>query len=164
MSHRAYIGIGSNLGDRVAHVRDAIARLAALPDTTVVATSSLWETEPLGDAPTWFVNAVVVVETALAPAPLLDALQAIERAMGRTRVPGDRFASRTIDLDVLLVDDVVLDTPALVVPHSAMHTRRFVLAPLAEVAPDVRHPRLGRSIAALLADVADPKRVRRLPD
>jgi 2-amino-4-hydroxy-6-hydroxymethyldihydropteridine diphosphokinase len=160
---RAYIGIGSNLGDRTAQVRTAIARLAALPGTTVAATSSLYETEPLGNASTWYVNAVAALDTDLEPAPLLAALLAIERTMGRTRVAADRYASRTIDLDLLLFDDRVLDEPGLVVPHRALHERRFVLAPLAELAPDVLHPALGRSIAALLANVPDAKRVVRLP-
>lgn len=163
MPFRAYIGIGSNLGDRTAQVRTAIARLATLPGTTVAATSSLYETEPLGNASTWYVNAVAALDTDLEPAPLLAALLAIERTMGRTRVAADRYASRTIDLDLLLFDDRVLDEPGLVVPHRALHERRFVLAPLAELAPDVLHPALGRSIAALLANVPDAKRIVRLP-
>jgi 2-amino-4-hydroxy-6-hydroxymethyldihydropteridine diphosphokinase len=160
--HHAYIGIGSNLGDRRANVDAAIARIAGLPETRLVRTSSSYETEPLGDAPTWFVNAVVHVETALAPERLLDELLAIERSMGRTRVAGDRWASRIVDLDVLLVDDAVIDTPTLTVPHPEMHARRFVLVPLAEIAPDV-YPRLRRTAAALLASLDDPKRVSVLP-
>ena len=125
--------------------------------------SSLYETEPLGDAETWFVNAVVELETACEPGTLLDALLGIERAMGRERVAGRRWTSRTIDLDILLYDADVVAEPALAIPHPELHTRRFVLVPLAELAPDVVHPVLRRSIAELLATVDDPKRVTRLP-
>lgn len=137
--------------------------MAALPETRIVRTSSLYETEPLGGAVTWFVNAVVEIETAAAPAPLLEALLGIERAMGRTRVAGDRYASRLIDLDILLYDTEVIDGPALTIPHPELQARRFVLVPLAELAPDLVHPVLGRTIAALLASVDDAKSVRLLP-
>jgi 2-amino-4-hydroxy-6-hydroxymethyldihydropteridine diphosphokinase len=162
--HRVYLGIGTNLGDRAANAREAIAQVERLPETRVVRASSLYESEPLGNAEAWFVNAAVEVETRLAPALLLERLLGIEADMGRRRVAGERWGSRVIDLDVLLVDDAVIDTPALTVPHPAMHERRFVLMPLAELAPDVIHPRLGRSIATLLASVADTKRVVRMED
>ena len=142
---------------------EAIARIGTLPRTRLVRTSSLYETEPLGDAATWFVNAVVEIDTTLAATALLDELLAIERAMGRARVAGQRWASRSIDLDLLLYEAAVLDEPSLTVPHPELHRRRFVLVPLAELAPGVRHPVLGRTIAALLASVDDPKRVTRLP-
>ena len=103
------------------------------------------------------------VETRLPPTALLEALLTIEQAMGRTRVAGDRWASRVIDLDILLYDADAVDVPSLTIPHPRMHTRRFVLVPLAELAPEVVHPVLGRTIAALLATVDDAKRVTRLP-
>jgi 2-amino-4-hydroxy-6-hydroxymethyldihydropteridine diphosphokinase len=161
--HRVYIGIGSNLGDRRANAEEAVRRVKELRATTVVRSSSLYESEPLGDATTWFVNGVIEVETDLPPAELLKELQAIEEAMGRRRVKGARWGPRIIDLDILLIDQQVIATRTLAVPHPEMHKRRFVLMPLAELAPDVVHPQLGRSASTLLATVQDEKRVTLLP-
>ena len=163
MPHRVYIGIGSNLGDRRAYTIDAIARIRELPTTKVVRCSSLYESEPLGDAKTWFVNSVIELETELLPDPLLKKLLAIEEAMGRKRVKGKRWGSRIIDLDILLVDQDVIEKRTLKVPHPEMHKRRFVLMPLAELAPHVIHPQLGQSVSTLLATVKDDKRVTLLP-
>jgi 2-amino-4-hydroxy-6-hydroxymethyldihydropteridine diphosphokinase len=139
----AYIGLGSNLGDREATLRRALARMNAWPGITVDAVSRFRETDPVGytDQPR-FVNAVAAVETDLEPRALLDALLAIERAMGRTR-EGPRFGPRTIDLDLLLYADRVVDEPGLRVPHPRMHERAFVLEPLAELAPGLQVPGLG---------------------
>ena len=125
--------------------------------------SSLYESEPWGDAATWFVNGAIEVETEAEPKALLGQLQGIEATLGRRRIAGQRWASRVIDLDILLWDDEVLDEPSLTVPHPEMHRRRFVLMPLAELAPDVVHPVLERTIATLLATVPDDKRVTLLP-
>jgi len=160
---RAYIGIGSNLGDRKANALEAMDRVAKLPTTRVVRASSLYESEPLGDAKTWFVNAVIEIETECAPEVLLRKLKAIEEAMGRKRVKGKRWGSRIIDLDILLCDGVVVEKRSLKIPHPEMHKRRFVLLPLAELAPHVVHPHLGQSVSALLATVKDQKRVTLLP-
>jgi 2-amino-4-hydroxy-6-hydroxymethyldihydropteridine diphosphokinase len=163
MSHRIYIGIGSNLGDRRANTAEAIDRITKIPDTRVVRASSLYESEPLGDAKTWFVNSVIEVETDLGAEAMLKRLKAIEQAMGRKRVKGKRWGSRIIDLDILLSENEVVDKRALRVPHPEMHKRRFVLLPLAELAPHVVHPGLGQSVSALLASLKDDKRVSLLP-
>ena len=161
--HRAYIGIGSNLGDRRANTAEAVARVKELPGTKVVRWSSLYESEPLGDAKTWFVNSAIEVDTELSPDQLLKRLKAIEEAMGRRRVKGKRWGSRIIDLDILLVDQEIVEKRTLKVPHPEMHKRRFVLLPLAELAPHVVHPQLGQSVSSLLATVKDDKRVTLLP-
>ncbi|HWP67254.1 MAG TPA: 2-amino-4-hydroxy-6-hydroxymethyldihydropteridine diphosphokinase [Candidatus Limnocylindria bacterium] len=163
MPNRAYIGIGSNLGDRKANAQEAIRRIAELPNTRVVRASSFYESEPLGDAKTWFVNCVIEVETDFGPEALLKRTQAIEEAMGRKRVKGKRWGSRIIDLDLLLWNQEVVQKKNLKIPHPEMHKRRFVLLPLAELAPHVIHPQLGSSISSLLANVADTKRVTLLP-
>ena len=163
MPHRVYIGIGSNLGDRRANTIEAVGRVRALPATKIVRSSSLYESEPLGDAKTWFVNSVIEVETELSADQLLKKLLAIEDAMGRRRVKGKRWGSRIIDLDILLCDHEVVEKRSLKVPHPEMHKRRFVLLPLAELAPHVVHPQLGQSVSALLATLKDEKRVTLLP-
>ena len=163
MSHRIYIGIGSNLGDRRANTAEAIDRITKIPDTRVVRASSLYESEPLGNAKTWFVNSVIEIETELGAEPMLKRLKAIEDAMGRKRVKGKRWGSRIIDLDILLSENEVVDKRNLRVPHPETHKRRFVLMPLAELAPHVVHPGLGQSVSALLATVKDEKRVMLMP-
>jgi 2-amino-4-hydroxy-6-hydroxymethyldihydropteridine diphosphokinase len=161
--HRVYIGIGSNLGDRKANTLEAVDRVSKLPGTRLIRASSLYESEPLGDAKTWFVNSVIEIETEMPPDALLRKLKAIETAMGRKRVKGKRWGSRVIDLDILLCDQEVIEKRSLKIPHPEMHKRRFVLLPLAELAPHVVHPQLGQSVSALLATVKDEKRVTLLP-
>jgi 2-amino-4-hydroxy-6-hydroxymethyldihydropteridine diphosphokinase len=163
MPHRIYIGIGSNLGDRRANALEAVQRVGALPGTRVLRASSFYESEPLGDAKTWFVNSAIEIETEFRAEQLLKKLQAIEEAMGRKRIKGKRWGSRVIDLDILLSDQEIIAKRTLKVPHPEMHKRRFVLMPLAELAPHVIHPQLGQSVSALLAAVKDDKRVALLP-
>jgi 2-amino-4-hydroxy-6-hydroxymethyldihydropteridine diphosphokinase len=163
MPHRVYIGIGSNLGDRKANALEAVERVQQLPTTKVVRASSLYESEPLGNAKTWFVNSVIEIETELPSEQLLKRLKAIEEAMGRKKVKGKRWGSRIIDLDILLSDSEVVEKRTLKVPHVEMHKRRFVLLPLAELAPHVVHPKLGQTVSALLAGVKDAKKVTLLP-
>jgi 2-amino-4-hydroxy-6-hydroxymethyldihydropteridine diphosphokinase len=140
---RAYVGLGANLGDREGTIRRAVELLRADSDVRLVAVSSLRETEPWGavEQPS-FMNGVAVVETALGPRELLDRLLEVERALGRTR-DGPRFGPRTIDLDLLLYDDVRLDEPGLTLPHPRLHERRFALEPLAELDPGLEIPGRG---------------------
>ncbi len=157
--HRVYIGLGSNLGDRKANIREAEERIAALPETRIVKASSLYESEPLGNAKTWFVNNVLEVETEFEADELLKRTKAIETAMGRKRVKGKRWGSRIIDLDLLLFDSQTINKRNLKIPHPEMQKRRFVLLPLSELAPHVTHPQLGTTISELLGGLKDSKRV-----
>jgi 2-amino-4-hydroxy-6-hydroxymethyldihydropteridine diphosphokinase len=145
----AFISLGSNLEPREGHLRRAVAALSR-PPFTLKALSSLWSTEPVGyTAQPAFLNMAALVETALAPSEALRALQAIERGEGKATP--FRWGPRTLDLDLLLWGETVSDDPALTLPHPRLHERAFMLGPLAEIAPGVRHPRLGRSAAELLA-------------
>lgn len=148
---RAAVALGSNVGDRNAHLDAAVEALTALGD--VVAISSVYETAPVGGPPQDdYLNAVAVLETDLEPTELLEELFAIEAAHGRERAV--RFGPRTLDLDLLLFDDAVIDEPDLSVPHPRMIERRFVLEPLLEVWPDARLPD-GTPLATFLPLVAD---------
>jgi len=157
---RAYVGIGANLGDPAAQVRGAIAAIGALPDTALVAASSLYRTAPIGytDQPD-FVNAVAAVDTQLSAHDLMHALQRIEHGAGRER--SFRNAPRTLDLDLLLYGEAAIDEPSLTVPHPRMHERAFVLAPLAEIAPDAAIP--GRGPAAECLARLGGQRIERTP-
>lgn len=148
----ACIGLGGNVGDVAATLRDALAALDALPGTRLLRASRFYRTPAWGvEAQPDFINAAAVVETTLAPRALLDALLAIERGHGRERAAdGSRWGPRTLDLDLLLYGDAVIDEPRLAVPHPQMHLRAFVLVPLAEVAPGAEVPGRGR-VDALLA-------------
>jgi len=152
---QAFIGLGANLGDPEAQVRRALLALAGLRGTRLVAASSLYRSAPVGyTAQPDFVNAVAEIETRLSAQALLGELLATEARFGRVRTLPN--ASRTLDLDLLLYGDRVIAEPGLIVPHPRMHERAFVLAPLAEIAPDIAIPGKGRA-GALLAACAGQK-------
>ena len=147
---RAYVGLGSNMGDRERMLWSAVHMLAFNPEVEVTAVSGFRETDPVGllDQPR-FLNAAVALETELAPGALLELLLSIESELGRTR-DGPRFGPRTIDLDLLLYGDDTIDEPGLTIPHPRLHERPFVLEPLAELDPELTVPGLG-PVRGLLA-------------
>ena len=154
-----YLSLGSNLGDREANLREAIAQLKG--GGSVRSFSAIYETQPV-DLPNqpWFLNCVVELETGKTPRELLTFALTIEAAMGRLRFRDK--GSRKIDIDVLLFGNRIVDEPSLKIPHPAMHERRFVLEPLTEIAPNVRHPVLGTTVSELLAALPEGQIVRRV--
>jgi 2-amino-4-hydroxy-6-hydroxymethyldihydropteridine diphosphokinase len=159
MPKLVYLSLGSNVGDREAQLREAGAQLAA--SGRVIAASSFYETEPVEftEQP-WFLNGVLALETNQTPHELMAAILRIEEEMGRRRV--QKKGPRSIDIDILLFDDMIVDSKDLTIPHPAMHQRRFVLEPLAEIAPEVLHPLLKKTIRELRDALPPGQAVRKL--
>ncbi len=156
---RVHLSLGSNLGDRTANLARAVSGLAALPDTEVSVVSRVWETAPWGVAEQpVFLNLAVEIGTALGPLELLNAVKALETRLGRG--PGLRWGPRLVDVDVVLWESLILDTPALSLPHPRFRERAFVLWPLAEIAPGAVDPVTGRTVAEL----ADAMRAATAPE
>ena len=145
---RAYVGAGSNLGDRWGHLALAARELRAASQTSLLRASRVYETAPMGPPQPRYLNAVLELETALPPEALLRLLQGVERTALRRRAV--RWGPRTLDLDLLIYGEAVVRTPTLTVPHPGLISRRFVLAPLAELCPDLVVPGTGATVAALL--------------
>lgn len=161
------LGFGSNEGDRVAQLKDAKARVLALPGIRFIARSSLYETEPVGVKPEYqhmkFINAVLVVRCEMPLEQLHPHLLAIEAAIGRSRT-ADKFAPRPLDIDILYADGLVLNTPALKLPHPQCFKRRFVLEPLAEINPDLVLPTTQVPVRDLVAALPNPEPVVKLAE
>ncbi len=158
MNSLAYLSLGSNVGDRETHLRNAIGRLAA--HGRVLAVSSFYETEPVEfTEQDWFLNCAVALETEETPAQLMAGLLQIEGEMGRKRI--QKKGPRTIDIDILLFGDLMVTVPELTIPHPAMAARRFVLEPVVEIAPEALHPGLKKTVRELLEALPAGQDVRR---
>lgn len=172
MTEHVFLSLGSNLGDRFELLRAAVRALRGIPEVRLLAASPIYETEPWDGEPgrleteqRWYLNCVVEIDTTLSAGGLLERLQGLEAELGRTRSPGPpeagRFAPRTLDIDILLYGQRVISAPDdLHVPHLLLHERAFVLRPLADLAPELEHPTLYRTVRELLEEVGDPHDVR----
>ena len=151
---QVFIGIGSNEGDRLVHISDALQAFGAVQGIRVVQFAMIYETEPVGGPPQGpYLNTAAELQTTLTPRELLTTLQGIERRLGRTPSP-QRWTPRPIDVDILLYNDQIVAEPDLVIPHPRMHERTFVLEPLAQLAPHLTHPVLHRTMGELLAEIS----------
>jgi 2-amino-4-hydroxy-6-hydroxymethyldihydropteridine diphosphokinase len=157
-----YIGVGSNLGNKVGNCLRAIEAVLADGRNRIVQCSPLYQTEPVGKKEQgWFINGVFAMETSMGPADLLEFLLGVEKMMGRVRT--ERWGPRLIDLDILIFGQKVINEGVLQIPHPRLHERRFVLVPLRDIAPDLMHPLLGKTISQILADLPGEEKVLRLP-
>ena len=159
----AYIGIGSNLGEKVENCRRAIEAIGSDARNRVVGCSRLFRTEPVGKKDQeWFINGVAAVETAMSPRELLEFLLAVEKKMGRNRI--ERWGPRIIDLDILFFGDRVLNEKGLQIPHPRLHERRFVMVPLKDIAPDLVHPIFQRTVSQILGELNATDEVSPVPE
>ena len=161
MGHIAYIGIGSNIGDKVNQCKKAIFEVLKVDRHKLLAKSSLYKTKPIGyTSQDWFINGVIKIETDLEPLDLLQILKAIEVQLGRTET--FRWGPRTIDLDILLFDDKEIETEELQIPHPHLHERQFVLLPMAEIDHHLIHPVLKKTVGELLENIKEDQEVEKL--
>ena len=161
MGHIAYIGIGSNLGDKLQNYEKAISEIVKIDRHRFLAKSSLFKTQPMGyTAQDWFVNGVIKIETDLEPHELLQALKTIESQLGRAKT--FRWGPRTIDLDILFFDDIEIQTEELQIPHPSIQDRGFVLIPLAEIDRNLVHPTLKKTVQEFLENLKEDQGVEKL--
>lgn len=155
----AYLSLGSNLGDRVGYVQQATCLLKSCAEINIVTTSSLYETEPWQMvSEKWFVNAVVQISTTLSPEKLLQECQKIENMLGRKRVEGEKnYVARTLDIDIIFYDNLVLNTPELTIPHKLFHKRAFMIIPMLEIADDFVHPIFNKTVEELYEEIENPE-------
>ncbi len=161
MPHLAYLGIGSNLGDKIEQCRKAITEILAIHGHRLLAQSSFYKTQPMGYlAQDWFINGVIHIETDLDPLELLRKLKEIESKMGRKETV--RWGPRAIDLDLLLYDDLVMKTEELEIPHPRLKDRQFVLIPLVEISPNLIHPSIKKTMRELLSEIQEDQGVEKI--
>lgn len=155
-----YLSLGSNLGDRLGYIQQAVSLLGANPDINIVATSSFYETEPWQmDSSNWFVNAVIQITTSLTPEALLDECQRIEKQLGRGAKLKKEYSDRTIDIDIIFYDKLILNNERLTIPHKHFHKRVFMLVPMLEIAEDFVHPFFGKTVENLYEAIEEPEMV-----
>ena len=156
-----YLSLGSNLGDRVGYIQQAVSLLGANPHINIVATSSFYETEPWQmHSENWFVNAVIQISTTLQPEELLKECKNIETRLGRKKDEESKaYLDRTIDIDIIFYDNLILNTPNLTIPHRFFHKRVFMLVPMLEIAQDFVHPLFNKTVEKLYDEIENPEMV-----
>ena len=155
-----YLSLGSNLGDRVGYLQQATSLLGMHSDINIVTTSSFYESEPWKMySENWFVNAVIQITTSLSPENLLDECQRIEKQLGKISRQGKDYIDRTIDIDIIFYDKLILNNERLTIPHKHFHKRVFMLVPMLEIAEDFVHPFFGKTVASLHDAVENPEMV-----
>ncbi len=157
----AYLCLGSNKGDRIGFIQQAVSLLKVQPSLSVVTTSSFYETEPWGmESENWFVNAVVQINTSLSPQELLLVLKSVETTLGRLDKSVDsEYKDRCIDIDIIFYDDIVMEDLVLTIPHKHFHKRAFMMVPMLEIAQDYVHPELKKSVSKLYDELENPEMV-----
>jgi len=155
-----YLSLGSNLGDRVGYIQQATSLLGANENINIVATSSFYESEPWRmESDNWFVNAIVQISTSFSPEELLSECQRIEQQLGRKQKASNEYSDRTIDIDIIFYDNLIVNNANLTIPHKHFHKRAFVLVPMLEIAEDYVHPFFGKTVENLYEELEDPEMV-----